>query len=56
MRCLGGKPTIEEWAVYLNADLHQDREYFWVVQAFSEVPAALDRVVQCGSGRAGASS
>ena len=37
LKCLAGKPTMEEWAVYLNADLHQDKEYFWVVQAFSEV-------------------
>jgi hypothetical protein len=37
LKCLAGKPTSEEWAVYLNADLHQDKEYFWVVEAFSEV-------------------
>jgi hypothetical protein len=37
LKCRGAKPTIEEWAVYLNADLDADKEYFWVVQAFSEV-------------------
>lgn len=37
LRCAGSRPCLEEWFLYLNADLERDAEYTWVVQSFSEV-------------------
>lgn len=36
LKCLGTRPTIAEWFVYLNADEEADQTYRWVIESFAE--------------------
>ncbi|CEM13891.1 unnamed protein product [Vitrella brassicaformis CCMP3155] len=38
LRCLGNRPTIEEWALYIEADLDEaDAPFKWVVESFASM-------------------
>jgi len=37
LRCIGQRPSLDEWFAYLNADPACDAEYQWVIESFAEV-------------------